>query len=76
MTISGGGGSGATASVVINRTTGRRTIEEFKDLQPQYYTIFYGLKDRRTMNTMITQYKTGHENNGARNVALPPPGPY
>ncbi len=76
VTISGGGGSGATASVVINRTTGRRTIEEFKDLQPQYYTIFYGLKDRRTMNTMITQYKTGHENNGARNVALPPPGPY
>ena len=61
VAISGGGGSGATASVVINRTTGRRTIEEFKDLKPQYFTIFYGLKDRRNMNSMITQYKTGHE---------------
>ena len=76
VAISGGGGSGATASVVINRTTGFKKIEEFKDLQIQYYTIFYGLKDRRNMNSMITQYKTGHENNGARNVALPPPGPY
>jgi len=73
VTISGGGGSGATASVVINRTTGRRTIEEFKDLEIQYYTVFYGLKDRRNMNSAITQYKSGHENNGARNVALPPP---
>ena len=72
VTISGGGGSSATATAVIKRTSGT-TIAAFKDLKLQHYAVFNGLKGDKTINSTITQYKNGYENNGARNVALPPP---
>ena len=72
VTMSGGGGSNATATAVIKRTSGT-TISAFKDIKLQYYAVFDGLKGDKMINSTITQYKNGYENNGARNVALPPP---
>ena len=72
VTMSGGGGSNATATAVIKRTSGT-TIAAFKDIKLQYYAVFDGLKGDKMINSTITQYKNGYENNGARNVALPPP---
>ena len=72
ITMSGGGGSNATATAVIQRTSGT-TIESFKNINVQHYAVFSGLKGIKTINSVITQYKSGYENNGTINVALPPP---
>tara|TARA_Y100001938_G_scaffold135020_1_gene196156 strand:- start:4791 stop:7133 length:2343 start_codon:yes stop_codon:yes gene_type:complete len=71
VTISGGGGSGATATAIMMRPSGP-IIEHFKDQTVPYYNVFGGIKSIIAMNTIVTQYKTSYENNGTRNVALPP----
>ena len=71
-TISGGGGTGATTSVIIRRTSGV-IIENYKNRQIFEYELFAGLKSKHVTNSTITQYTTGTESNGVINISLPPP---
>jgi len=63
-------GTTATATAVIFRQA-ESAISNYSTEQIFTYSYLGGLKTVRSMNTMITQYKTDFEANGSRNVALP-----
>ena len=65
-----GSGTTATATIVIQKQADS-SIGNYGNEQIFTYSYLGGLKTVRSMNTMITQYKTDFEANGSRNVALP-----
>ena len=61
VTITGGGGSNATATVVRQNTT-NRTAEVFSEREIVEFVLFAGLKTNKVVSSMVVQYNSGTEN--------------
>ncbi|MBC8435759.1 MAG: hypothetical protein H8D84_02115, partial [Proteobacteria bacterium] len=59
-TITGGGGSNATATAVRQITTGN-PIENFSEREIAEFVLFAGLKTKKVVNSMVVQYNSGTE---------------